>query len=137
MLSEKKIRMMIRLSDYELNQGKKDISRTGYFKSDYIRLQILKTIASVTVASLLVISLIALYNLEYIISNALKLDYVNIGTFVLIMYLLLVGLFSAITVSIESIRYEDSKKRVKAYYHTLTELMEYYDQEEQQEVEIL
>ena len=34
MLSEEKIRIMIRLSDYEQNIGKTDFERTRYFKLD-------------------------------------------------------------------------------------------------------
>ena len=61
MLSEEKIKKMIRLSDYENGQGSTDLKRTGYLKMDYIRLKVLGTFVSVTVAAFLVIVLIVMY----------------------------------------------------------------------------
>lgn len=131
MLSEKKIKLMVRLSDYEQNQGKIDLERTKYFKLDYIRLQILKTVVSVTAAVFLVIMLIGMYYMEYIITNALELDYAGMAKYFLVIYILLLCLFSFVTVSVSSIQYETSKNRVKEYYSTLQELIAYYEEEEE------
>lgn len=131
MLSEKKIKLMIRLADYEQNQGKIDLERTKYFKLDYIRYQILKTLISVTGAVFLVIMLISMYNMEFIITNALELDYAGMARYFLVIYILLLCLFSFVTISVSSIRYEASKNRVKEYYSTLQDLLAYYEEEEE------
>nr|MBP3598651.1 hypothetical protein [Eubacterium sp.] len=130
MLKEEKIRLMIRLADYEQGQGKIDLERTRYYKMDYIRLQILKTLVSVTGAVFLVILLLGMYHIEYIITNAMTLDYAGMGKFFLVIYILLLCLFSAITISVATVQYEASKTRVKDYYVTLQELLQYYDREE-------
>lgn len=132
MLSEEKIRLMIRLSDYEQNDGKADLERTKYYKMDYIRLQILKTLVSVSVAVILVVLLIGMYFMEYIITNALVIDYASIGKYFLVIYILLLCLFSFVTVSVSSIQYENSKKRVKEYYATLQELLAFYDRDDKE-----
>ena len=75
MVSEQKVRMMIRLADYESHEGKQDFARTKYYKMDYIRLQILKTLVCVTCAVVLIAVIAGLYNMEYLITNALELDY--------------------------------------------------------------
>lgn len=130
MLSEKKIRLMIRLADYEQNQGKTDLERTKYFKLDYIRHQILKTLVSVTGAVFLAVMLVSMYNMEFIITNALELDYAGIARYFLMIYILLLCLFSFVTISISSVRYEASKTRVKEYYLTLQNLLACYEEEE-------
>lgn len=130
MLKEEKIRLMIRLADYEQGQGKIDLERTRYYKMDYIRLQILKTLVSVTGAVFLVILLLGMYHIEYIITNAMTLDYAGMEKFFLVIYILLLCLFSAITISVATVQYEASKTRVKDYYVTLQELLQYYDREE-------
>lgn len=130
MLNDEKISLMIRLAEYEQREGKVDLERTRYFKMDYIRLQILKTLVSVTGAVFLVILLAVLYHMEYIITNALSLDYASIGRSMLVIYLLLLCLFSAITVSVATVQYEASKNRVKQYYITLQKLLAYYEEEE-------
>lgn len=131
MLSEKKIKLMIRLADYEQNQGKIDLERTKYYKLDYIRYQILKTLLSVMGAVFLVIMLISMYNMEFIITNALELDYAGMARYFLVIYILLLCLFSFVTISVSSIRYETSKNRVKEYYSTLQDLLAYYEEEEE------
>ncbi len=132
MLSEEKIRIMIRLSDYEQNIGKTDFERTRYFKLDYIRMQILKTLVSVSAAVFLVVLLIGMYHMEYIITNALVIDYAGIARYFIVLYILLLLLFTFVTVSVSSVQYEASKSRVKEYYAALQELIGYYDREEQE-----
>lgn len=132
MLSEEKIRIMIRLSDYEQNKGKIDLERTRYFKLDYIRMQILKTLVSVSAAVFLVVLLVGLYHMEYIITNALVIDYTGMARYFLILYILLLLLFTFVTVSVSSVQYEASKSRVKEYYAALQELIGYYDREDQE-----
>ena len=132
MVSEQKVRLMIRLADYESNQGKQDLARTKYYKMDYIRLQILKTLVCVTCAVLLIAVIAGLNNMEYLITNALELDYMGIGRTYLIIYILLLVLFSFVTVSVASVQYEVSKKRVKEYYLDLQELIRYYEREEKE-----
>lgn len=132
MLSEEKIKLMIRLSDYEQNIGRADLEKTKYYKLDYIRIQILKTLVSVTAAVVLIVLLIGMYHMEYIITNALSLDYAGIAKYFLVIYLLLLCLFSLVTVSVSSVQYEAAKNRVKEYYSTLQELIDYYDREEKE-----
>lgn len=130
MLSEEKIRLMIRLSNYESGQGKKDINRTEYYKGDYIRLQVLKTIVSVTLSVLLLLGLAAFYKADYLLTNIVSLNYMRIGVIVVLIYLLLIFIFVAITIHNAAMQYEESKKRVKIYYDTLQDLIRYYDEEE-------
>ena len=132
MVSEQKVRLMIRLADYESYQGKQDLARTKYYKMYYIRLQILKTLVCVTCAVLLIAVIAGLNNMEYLITNALELDYMGIGRTYLIIYILLLVLFSFVTVSVASVQYEVSKKRVKEYYLDLQELIRYYEREEKE-----
>ena len=58
---------------YENGQGSTDLKRTGYLKMDYIRLKVLGTFVSVTVAAFLVIVLIVMYRAEYVLENAASL----------------------------------------------------------------
>ena len=105
MVSEQKVRLMVRLAEYETHEGKQDFARTKYYKMDYIRLQILKTLVCVTCALVLIAVIAGLYNMEYLITNALELDYISIGRTYLVIYILLLGLFSFVTVSVASVQY--------------------------------
>lgn len=135
MLSEERIRKMIRLSDYEKGLGSTDLKRTHYWKMDYVRLQVLKTFLAVIVAAVLVLLLIVLYNLEYVLQHVLELPYWEI-----LVYgggSLLAAEVAAVltTVRMAGKEYEESKSRVKEYYKTLRELESLYEEEEGQEEE--
>ena len=44
---------MSRLAMYEQNEGKEDVRLSKYFRTDYVRLNVLKTVVAVTVGYLL------------------------------------------------------------------------------------
>ena len=43
MINEEKVAVMTRMAAYETGEGKKDIAVCGYFRSDYIGFQLLKS----------------------------------------------------------------------------------------------
>ena len=92
----------------------------------------MKTLVCVTCAVVLIAVIAGIYNMEYLITNELELDYISIGRTYLVIYILLLGLFSFVTVSVSSLQYEASKKRVKEYYLVLQELIRYYEKEEEE-----
>lgn len=131
MLSEEKIKKMIRLSDYENGQGSTDLKRTRFMKMDYVRFQILKTFLSVIFATILILALIVLYHLEFVMQHALTLPY---RIYILYggMGLILVETVAiAVTCKRASRQYDEAGNRVKEYYVTLHELIDLYEKEEQ------
>ena len=135
MLSEDRIRKMIRLSDYEKGLGGTDLKRTRYWKMDYVRLQILKTFLAVLVSVMLIFVLIALYNLEYVMQHVLELPYREILLYGAIVFVLAEVIAVVVTVKLATREYDESKSRVKEYYVTLRELEGLYEEEEGQEEE--
>ena len=135
MLSEDRIRKMIRLSDYEKGLGGTDVKRTRYWKMDYVRLQILKTFLAVLVSVMLIFVLIALYNLEYVMQHVLELPYREILLYGGLGLVLAEATAIVVTIRLAGREYEESKSRVKEYYTTLRELETLYEEEEGQEEE--
>ncbi len=137
MLSEEKIKKMIRLSDYENGLGSIDLRRTNYRKSDFVRLQALKTVLSVTVAAFFSACLFALYHVNEILYQTLPLSwrtYVMVGAGIWLFFLIAGLIVSCVHASK---LYEESKVRVREYYTTLHELLEIYEKEEQGQEEDL
>lgn len=125
MLNNEKINIMSRLALYEQKE-KEDISMSKYYKTDYIRLQILKTIVSVTVGYFLIILMIGIYKTEYIISHAVSLDYVEIGKIILGTYILVLFVYTIITILVCSHKYDKSRRRLSKYYKYLKRLDRIY-----------
>lgn len=130
MLSEEKIKKMIRLSDYENGIGEEDLWRTRYKKSDYIMLQILRTVASVFFAGLLGAVLFFLYHMNEIMYRMSDFPWkacLYTGGSVWFVFLM-TGM--AWTFVRSSVRYNESEIRVREYNVTLHELLELYEKEE-------
>ncbi len=135
MLSKKKIKIMFHMASYENGIGRKDLQTVKFYKNDYVRYNMLKSVVCFTMAYALILSLIALYNLEYIIKNAVILDYKSLGLTTLGVYLLFVGIYMFVSIIFYSVRYEASKKRVKKYYRYLKYLRKYYQTDTKTDVE--
>ncbi len=131
MLSEERIKKMIRLSEYETGLGSTDLIRVKYRKMDYVRFQVLKTFVAVLAAFGLAVGMAALYYVDYIMQNALLLPMKSllIKGGIILFVILLVAL--PVTWRVAMRDYEDSHNRAAEYYTTLQELIALYKEEEQ------
>lgn len=137
MLDEKKIRIMTRLALSEEKHGKENFNIGKYYKSDYIRYSLLKTLLSVTVGYGLILVLTALYYAEYLIANAVTLDYQKIGLYALGIYLLLLLLYLGLTFFTASAKYSRASRFEKKYGRVLGMLGKFYDEDTKEEQEEL
>ena len=129
MLNNKKIRVMTKLALYEQTEGKEDIKMGKYYKTDYVRLQVLKTVVGVTVGYALILLMIGMYRAEYIISKAVTLDYVRIGQTILGFYIMIMTVYVISAIFGYSLQYDKSRKHLSKYYNSLKKLSNIYREE--------
>ena len=129
MLNNKKIRTMTKLALYEQMDGKEDIRMGKYYKTDYVRLQLLKTVVSVTIGYILILMLIGMYKAEYIISNLVTFDFVRIGQYILGFYIMIMAVFVTGSILGYSLKYDKSRKDLSKYYKSLKKLSSFYQDE--------
>lgn len=130
MLNNNKIRIMSKLAMFEQNEGKEDLRLSKYYRLDYLRLHLLTDIVSVTIGYLLILGVVLFYNLEYIIANAITLNYLDIGYKVLGIYIFILIFYGAYSLIMYSIKYNRSKKKLHKYFKDLKALREVYREEE-------
>jgi len=133
MLSKKRIKIIIQLALYEKDEGREDLKNVRYYKNDYVRLNILKSIISMTFGYLIILCMIAMYNLEYLITNAVTLPYKSMILTAVGVYILLMMFYVFITVILYALRYDASKKRVKKYFKYLKYLLKQYQSDNDNE----
>ena len=130
MLDSRKIRTMSRLSIFEESPlGKKSLRICRFFKNDYLRWELLKTVAGITVGYIIFIGLMAMYNLEFLIKNATSLDYKSLFSRFLGYYLILLVIYVAGTFFLANYRYSRYNKNFKKYDRKLKELGKLYEEE--------
>lgn len=127
MLNEERIILMTKLASYESGEGKKNAAIGNYFRSDYISVQVVKSVISATIAFVICFGLYVLYDFETFMADIYKMDLFVFAKNVLIWYVGTVVCFALLTYFIYSYRYSKAKKSLKNYYNNLKKLSALYD----------
>ncbi|MCM1062984.1 MAG: hypothetical protein NC420_00700 [Eubacterium sp.] len=126
MLNEERIILMTQLAAYEEREGKKNIKIDHFFRSDYIAVQVLKSIVSSTIAFALVFAVYIFYDFENFMQDLYKMDLIAFARDVLIRYGVTVVAYGVITYVACTYRYARVKRSLKRYYHNLKKLNSMY-----------
>lgn len=126
MLDKDKIILMTRMASYEATEGKKMIPIAGYFRSDYVGFNIIKSAVSVTLAFIVIVSVYLVCNADKFISEFYEANFmdvvsrfINIYGFVLIIYVL-------VSYIVYSFKYTAARKSVRIYQKALKKLISMY-----------
>lgn len=121
---------MTQLAIYENGEGKEDFKLSKYYKSDYARLNVLKTAVMVTLSYAILLGMVVLYKLQYILDNILTIDYKAIGWTVLGVYIGIMSFYLICTLLGYSIKYAMSRKKLSKYFRMLRKLKDIYNEED-------
>lgn len=134
MVEPKKVQLMTRLAMMEASETKDALKIVRYSKFDYVRLQLLKTIISITIGLIMILAVYAFCQSEYLLNNIASMDYKSIGIKLLMIYILLI-IFCMIAGSFAySKKYTKAKRKIKKYDYMLHELRKYYHRQGRKEV---
>lgn len=122
MINEEKVILMTKLASYEANEGKKDIAIINYFRGDYIGFQVLKSIIAGTLAFGILFAVYIFYNFERFMQEIYKMDLLEFGKNIVLVYLCFAGGYAALSYIVFSIKYGKAKKSLKSYYGNLKRL---------------
>ncbi len=122
---------MTRASIYEKREGKKDIQRNGYFFSDYVRLNLLKNIVTVSIAYLLILGLYGLMRVEELFQMVANLQIFMVFKEILLVYVIILVIHSGIGLILYAWQYQSSHDRIKKYYRMLKLIDKYGEEEEE------
>ncbi len=127
MLNEERIILMTKLASYESGEGKKNTAVGSYFRSDYIGMQVVKSVISATIAFFILFALYVLYDFETFMLEVYKMDLFDFAKSILILYGVFVVGFAVLTYVLYTYRYNKVKKNLKNYYSNLKKLASMYD----------
>lgn len=128
MLNEEKVILMTQMASYEENEGKKNMAIGRYFRSDYIAIQVLRSILCATIAYGVCFALFVFYDFENFMQDIYKMDLIGFGKNVLLYYGITVVVYGAASYLICSLRYARAKKSLKCYYNNLKKLNSIYNE---------
>ncbi|MDE6615748.1 MAG: hypothetical protein K2K35_04220 [Lachnospiraceae bacterium] len=126
MVNEEKMRIMIKIAQYESELGGKVINEGGYYKTDYVRLHTLSFVLNVSVAYIFVLALIALYNMDYIFLNFVTINYAKLFIEIFMPYISIIIICTLVSNIYFTGKYKSSREEIKKYYTELKRLEQYY-----------
>lgn len=136
MIVKEKMRAMSRMAMFETSkEGKTALNTLRFFRTDFIRWEILKTVVSVTIGYAVMIGLIVLYHLEFLIKNATKLNYKDLGLRFLGVYIVILIVYISYTIMISVYRFRLSRRQFLRYEKEMKVLLKRYDIEENEQEE--
>lgn len=129
MINEQRTIIMTRLAAYEKGEGRKNVKIGNYFRSDYMAIQILKSVISATLSYGIVFAMYVLYDFETFMQNLYKIDLFAFARNVIIYYVVFVLAYGVLTYAVCTWRYAKAKKSLKSYYHNLKKLGSMYNEQ--------
>lgn len=127
MINEEKVILMTKLASYESHEGKKDMLVLNYFRGDYIGFQVLKSVIAATIAFFALFAVYLFYNFEELMQDIYKMDLLEFGKSVVILYLCFVGGYGVISYILYATRYAKARKNLKSYHSNLRKIAGMYD----------
>ncbi len=127
MINEERVILMTKMASYEKGPGKKNVAIGNYFRGDYIGFQVMNSIICATIAFAIVSGIYAFYHFEILMQEIYKMDLLDVGKSILKFYLIMVGVYGALSYIIYSYRYNKARKSLKHYYMNLRRLSQMYD----------
>lgn len=122
MVNKRKTRLMARTAMYEKHEGNKAFRRTSFFKGDYVGVHMLIAGASVTLAYLLVLGMVAVYKFDYIIDNLTNINYRDLFSKLILIYVVVLIAYMIVSYFVYAFRYEDDAQGVRMYLGRLKKI---------------
>ena len=124
MVREEKVKLMTKIAIYEKHQGKTEIPMHEYYKGDYVRIHTLKAVIFATAAFAIILALLAVYKLDYILANVIKIDYRRTAIIIGLVYVVWILVYWLSARILYAKRYENSRSNIIIYNHHLKKLQE-------------
>lgn len=126
MVNEEKVRLMTKLALDETFFFKEEIAQSRFYRSDYIRSHTVKVLWGYSFSYILIIALIALYHLEYLFVNVVRLDFKELALVIGGIYIGLLLAVMLFCMLYYSAKYTKSRRNLRLYLAQLKELEEFY-----------
>ena len=119
MLNQKKIRVMTRLAAIEQKEEKNALRLTKYFRMDYVRFELLKTMIAVTAGYAVIVIMAMIYHAEEWMQNFMKINYQEIAWKIGTGYVGILLVYAIFSIIGYWIKYNAESKKVKRYLQLL------------------
>ncbi len=130
MVNEERLQHMIRLSQFDENDGKSCKPMTQYARKDYVALQMLISFVTGTLSYVLLFGLWALQSVDELFAWINTMEIQTLVMIFVLTYLAFLVFYLGVTYIVFHVKYTEGRKKVKKYYASLKKVNQMYEREE-------
>ncbi len=130
MVNEERLQHMIRLSQFDENDGKSCKPMTQYARKDYVALQLLISFVTGTLSYALLFGLWALQSVDELFAWINTMEIQTLVMIFVLTYLAFLVFYLGVTYIVFHVKYTEGRKKVKKYYASLKKVNQMYEREE-------
>lgn len=130
MVNEERLRHMIKMAQFDTNDGKQCKPMSQYARKDYVSMRLLGSFVLGTICYGVLLGLWGLYSMDTLLAKMNSLDIQQTLIAVGISYLVFIGVYMGATYVIFHRKYTQGRRKVKQYYNSLKKVNQMYEREE-------
>ncbi len=124
MIDEKKVSLMTKIAIYEKKEGNRNLQMSKFYRSDYIRYNVLKTLVAATVVYWAIVGAYVFLKFEELLAKINEIDYFNLMYKLLGGYVVFCVIYFFIGEFVYSYKFYKAKKGLVRYNVNLKKLIE-------------
>jgi hypothetical protein len=126
MIDKKKLYLMISLARFEKKNEDRALRVNHYYQRDFIAFALIKNFLLTTIAYVLVLGVLALYNMEAVLAGLNSLNLKPLVATVILGYLIFLAIYSVIAFTIAKLKYVRMENSIEQYEAALDRLRAMY-----------
>lgn len=130
MVNEERLRHMIKMSQFDTNDGKRCKPMTQYARKDYVSMRLLGSFVAGTIAYGLLLMIWVLYSMEELAGILSSIDIQGALIALGVSYVVFILFYLGATYIVFNMKYTEGRRKVKKYYNSLKQVNQMYDREE-------
>ena len=130
MIDIRRLHLLIGLARFKQKNEDQSLRINRYFQGDYLTFSLIRNFFFTTIGYLLVLGIIAVYNMESLLSNLNNLNLRPLIAAVVMGYLIVLGIYSVIAYTQAKIRYVRAEADNKRYNRALNRMAKIYRAEQ-------
>ena len=125
-MRKERIKKMIRLAMFEQYDGRRDLEICRFYRRDYVGLGLLANGIFITIAYVIILLAVAVYNMDYLSVHFHEIDFGSYIFNIVLIYIVIIAVYSVIVFTVRRLQYAKAKRNVDDFYDDLTELQDIY-----------
>ena len=130
MVNEERLRHLIKMAQFDTNDGKQCKPMTQYARKDYVSMRLLGSFVTGTICYGLLMGMWGLYATEELLAKLNKFYIQGLVMTAVVPYLVFMVIYLGATWVIFNMKYTEGRRKVKKYYNNLKKVNQMYEREE-------